>query len=122
MLRGASNEGCMQRRGGRLVKRVIFLATAALLTMLILAPMGMAQGSASGSGVGCTFVTSASFSPGASGSAGQGFCMAAGGGGGGGSGASASALGGTGGPAILLPAAALLLGSGILTYAILRRR
>ena len=28
----------------------------------------------------------------------------------------------TGGPAILLPAAALLLGSGILTYAILRRR
>ena len=31
-------------------------------------------------------------------------------------------LGGTGGPAILLPAAALLLGSGIMTYAILRRR
>jgi hypothetical protein len=31
-------------------------------------------------------------------------------------------LGGTGGPAILLPAAALLLGSGILTYAILRSR
>ena len=31
-------------------------------------------------------------------------------------------LEGTGGPAILLPAAALLLGSGILTYAILRRR
>jgi hypothetical protein len=30
--------------------------------------------------------------------------------------------GGTGGPAILLPAAALLLGSSILTYAILRRR
>ena len=31
-------------------------------------------------------------------------------------------LGGTGGPAILLPAAALLVGSGILTYVILRRR
>jgi hypothetical protein len=31
-------------------------------------------------------------------------------------------LGGTGGPAILLPAAALLVGSGLLTYAILRRR
>jgi hypothetical protein len=31
-------------------------------------------------------------------------------------------LPGSGGPAILLPAAALLLGSGILTYAILRRR
>src|SRR5215211_9020324 len=30
-------------------------------------------------------------------------------------------LGGTGGPTVLLPAAALLLGSGILTYAILRR-
>jgi hypothetical protein len=28
----------------------------------------------------------------------------------------------SGGPAIILPAAALLLGSGILTYAILRRR
>ena len=28
----------------------------------------------------------------------------------------------SGGPAILLPAAALLVGSGILTYAILRRR
>ena len=31
-------------------------------------------------------------------------------------------LPGSGGPAILLPAAALLLGSGILTYAVLRRR
>jgi hypothetical protein len=31
-------------------------------------------------------------------------------------------LGPTGGPAILLPAAALLLGSGVLTYAIVRRR
>jgi hypothetical protein len=32
------------------------------------------------------------------------------------------ALAPSGGPAILLPAAALLLGSGVLTYAILRRR
>jgi hypothetical protein len=31
-------------------------------------------------------------------------------------------LPGSGGPAILLPAAALLLGSGVLTYAVLRRR
>jgi hypothetical protein len=31
-------------------------------------------------------------------------------------------LPGSGGPSIALPAAALLLGSGILTYAILRRR
>ncbi len=34
----------------------------------------------------------------------------------------AQPLGPTGGPSLLLPAAALLLGSGILTYAILRRR
>ena len=31
-------------------------------------------------------------------------------------------LPGSGGPSIVLPAAALLLGSGVLTYAILRRR
>ena len=36
--------------------------------------------------------------------------------------ASPEAVPPSGGPAILLPAAALLLGSGILTYAILRRR
>jgi TRAP-type C4-dicarboxylate transport system permease small subunit len=36
--------------------------------------------------------------------------------------ASANAIPPSGGPSILLPAAALLLGSGILTYAILRRR
>ena len=36
--------------------------------------------------------------------------------------ASPAAVPECGGPAILLPAAALLLGSGILTYAILRRR
>ena len=45
--------------------------------------------------------------------------IAAGGGGGGGSPAPTPP---TGGPAILLPVASLLLGSGILTYAILRRR
>jgi hypothetical protein len=39
-----------------------------------------------------------------------------------GSGSSAMNVPESGGPAILLPAAALLLGSGILTYAILRRR
>ncbi len=37
-------------------------------------------------------------------------------------GAGAAGLPESGGPAILLPAAALLLGSGILTYAVLRRR
>jgi hypothetical protein len=70
------------------MKRIIFLATVvALVAMLALAPMAMAQ----------------SMSPSATGSP--------------------TPKGpDTGGPAILLPAAALLLGSGILTYAILRRR
>ena len=71
------------------MKRAIFLATAALLAMLILAPMALAQG-------GTTDITYASPTP--------------------------VPLGGTGGPAILLPAASMLLGSGILTYAVLRRR
>jgi hypothetical protein len=73
------------------MKRTIFLATAALLAMLVLMPMAMAQGTTmmmEGTMAGTT-------SPGVPSS---------------------------GGPAILLPAAALLLGSGILTYAILRRR
>jgi uncharacterized BrkB/YihY/UPF0761 family membrane protein len=70
------------------MKRVILLATvAALVAMLALAPMALAQGT--------TMMGTGSPSPGVPPS---------------------------GGPAILLPAAALLLGSGILTYAILRRR
>ena len=69
------------------MKRAIFLAMAALLAMLILVPMGVAQE---------TTMATGSPVPGP--------------------------LDKTGGPAILLPAAALLLGSGILTYAILRRR
>ena len=68
------------------MKRIIFLATVvALVAMLALAPMAMAQ----------------SMSP---------------------SGSPSPNVPPSGGPAILLPAAALLLGSGILTYAILRRR
>jgi hypothetical protein len=70
------------------MKRVIFLVMVALLAMLILVPMGVAQEGT---------VMTASPSP-------------------------AGGVPPTGGPAILLPAAALLLGSGILTYAILRRR
>ena len=68
------------------MKRIIFLATVvALVAMLALAPMAMAQSmTATGSPTAEDIRT--------------------------------------GGPAILLPAAALLLGSGILTYAILRRR
>jgi hypothetical protein len=68
------------------MKRIIFLATVvALVAMLALAPMALAQETTMAG-------TVAPNNP------------------------------KTGGPAILLPAAALLLGSGILTYAILRRR
>ena len=81
------------------MKRTILLATVALMAMLVFAPVAMAQdtmmeGTSSGSSMEST--TS-----------------------GGGSGGS---LADSGGPAILLPAAFLLLGSGILTYAVLRRR
>ena len=95
------------------MKRAIFLATAALLAMLILAPMAWAQG-------GTTDLNPCQ--PGeplaTSGQCHQGPDMVT---------ASASASPfpvppGTGGAAILLPAASLLLGSCILTYAILRRR
>jgi hypothetical protein len=71
------------------MKRAIFLAMAALLAMLILVPMGVAQETT-------MEMTTA--------------------------GSAAAGIPESGGPAILLPAAALLLGSGILTYAILRRR
>jgi hypothetical protein len=71
------------------MKRIIFLATVvALVAMLALAPMALAQGT--------TVMGTGSPTPGG--------------------------VPESGGPAILLPAAALLLGSGILTYAILRRR
>lgn len=96
------------------MKRAMFLAAAALVAMSLLVPMAMAQGNASVSaGMEsiplCSEVTSMW----------QDVCRMP---------ASASAstfpgpLGGTGGPAILMPAAALLLGSGILTYAVLKRR
>jgi hypothetical protein len=71
------------------MKRAIFLVMVALLAMLILVPMGVAQ-------EGTVMTASPTASP--------------------------AAVPPSGGPSILLPAAALLLGSGILTYAILRRR
>ena len=82
------------------MKRAIFLATAALLAMLILAPMALAQDSTVIDGT--TFMFSGERT------------MV--------DGSPAPNIPESGGPAILLPAAALLLGSGILTYAILRRR
>jgi hypothetical protein len=75
------------------MKRAIFLATAALLVMLILAPVALAQETTP-----MMEATPMETTP------------------------AGGPLPGSGGPAILLPAAALLLGSGVLTYAILRRR
>jgi hypothetical protein len=72
------------------MKRIIILATmVALVAMLAMAPMALAQGTME--------MTMGTGSP-------------------------TAGVPASGGPAILLPAAALLLGSGILTYAILRRR
>jgi hypothetical protein len=79
------------------MKRAIFLATAALLLMLVLAPVALAQDT-----VMQETVTQTVMQEGTEGTTGP--------------------LPVSGGPAILLPAAALLLGSGILTYAVLRRR
>ena len=92
-----AKEACKEKEDW--MKRTILLSTAALLAMLILTPMVLAQGMTiqfdetvfSG---GTMFGTFGPPVPVANG----------------------------GGPAILLPAAALLLGSGILTYAVLRRR
>ena len=77
------------------MKKAIFLAMAALLAMLILVPMAVADSHTTMTMMETTMGT----------------VPPSGGG-----------IPESGGPAILLPAAALLLGSGILTYAILRRR
>ena len=88
------------------MKRAIFLATAALLAMLVLMPIAGAQET--------TMMMQETMMGGAQGATMMEETMMAGG--------QAGAIPESGGPAILLPAAALLLGSGILTYAILRRR
>jgi hypothetical protein len=82
------------------MKRAIFLAMAALLAMLILVPMVVAQDTTMMTTAMTMAMTTATATPAADG----------------------PLVPASGGPAILLPAAALLLGSGILTYAILRRR
>ena len=100
------------------MKRAVFLATAALLAMLILVPMAMGQGTTV---LGGPMTPSASEVSGAEGDGGamgfDGSLPASGS-----PSPPLTPLEDTGGPAIVLPAAALLLGSGILTYAILRRR
>jgi len=77
------------------VKRIVYLATAALVALLILVPTAMAQDTMMK--VEETMMIEKTMEP----------------------------LPKSGGPAVgavLLPAAALLVGSGILAYAILRRR
>ena len=97
------------------MKREILLATAALLAMLVLVPMALAQDTTvmdgttflSGTVAGGPTIVTYVFCcppPTVEGSPTPG------------------PIPPSGGPAILLPAAALLLGSGILPYAILRRR
>src|SRR5215208_4044069 len=98
------------------MKRAIFLATAALLLMLVLAPVAMAQDTAMKAGGKTAMGAGGQTVMGAGGktAAMAGGKTAVGGG--------ARPLPGSGGPATPLPAAALLLGSGVLPYAILRRR
>ncbi|QIN81741.1 hypothetical protein GBA63_03135 [Rubrobacter tropicus] len=94
------------------MKRAILLATVALLAMLVLVPMAMAQDTTMMMGgttmmmeqTGGQMMGGTTMMEMTSGQMAQ------------------DDLPTSGGPAILLPAAALLVGSGILTYAILRRR
>jgi hypothetical protein len=119
------------------VKRASFLATAALLAMLILAPMAWAQGGTTKATNNehlnpCERIAKAidkrplsreEIRIRDSGVCNQGHDVFTTPPGSATSSASASTLPvpPSGGPAIVLPAAALLLGSGILTYAVLRR-
>lgn len=89
------------------MKRIILLAMVALMAMLVLAPTAMAQDTTmmmedTGMMMEETGMTMMEMT-----GSGQ---------------MDDDDLPTSGGPAILLPAAALLVGSGILTYAILRRR
>lgn len=86
------------------MKRIVILATAALLALLMLAPAAMAQDTTMMESTGMEDTSMAMEETTSSGMG------------------SDSDLPSSGGPAILLPAAALLLGSGILTFAVLRRR
>jgi hypothetical protein len=80
------------------MRKAVLLATICLLAMLVFAPVALAQqeDTPAGEATPAMEETPGERTPGG--------------------------LAPSGGPAILLPAAALLLGSGVLTYAILRRR
>lgn len=93
------------------MKRIVILATAALLALLMLAPAAMAQDTTmmESTGMEDTSMGMEDTSMGMEETTSSGM-------------GSDDDLPSSGGPAILLPAAALLLGSGILTFAVLRRR
>jgi hypothetical protein len=91
------------------MKRLILLAVVALMAMLVLVPMAMAQDT--------TMMMGSTMMQGGGQMMGSTMMEMTGAGQ-----QSGGPLPTSGGPAILLPAAALLVGSGILTYAILRRR
>lgn len=84
------------------MRKVVYLISAALVAMMILLPTAMAQDTTMMTGGGGTMMGGGSTSVSGTGTQ--------------------SGLPSSGGPAILLPAAALLLGSGILAFAVLRRR
>lgn len=86
------------------MKRIILLAMVAFMAMLVLAPMAMAQDTTMMMEDSAMMMEGSMMEMTGSGQMDD------------------SDLPESGGPAILLPAAALLVGSGILTYAILRRR
>jgi pentapeptide MXKDX repeat protein len=103
------------------MKRLIYLATVSMLALLIMAPTAMAQGSTmmgstmmEDSMMGSTMMEETMMEDSMMGSTMMEETTA-------GSGAPGD-LPESGGPAILLPAAALLLGAGILTFAVVRRR
>ncbi|WP_047864280.1 hypothetical protein [Rubrobacter aplysinae] len=98
------------------MKRLIYLATVSMLALLIMAPTAMAQDSTMMEGsmmeqsmMGSTMMEDTMMQGGTmmETTAGMG---------------AEGDLPESGGPAILLPAAALLLGAGILTFAVVRRR
>ena len=94
----ASRNDCVPRRRPPL-KKIVFLATAAVVAMLILVPAAIAQESTLPASGGQTLPAS-----------------------GGQTSEPLPASGGLTSPSALLPAAALIMGSGIVAYALVRRR
>jgi Sec-independent protein secretion pathway component TatC len=86
--RSAGNRQRIHRRRKTVVKRVLYLAVAALVAMLILVPTAMAQEMKMEATVEKDLPKSGGVAPGS----------------------------------LVLPAAALLIGGGVLGYAVLRRR